>query len=126
MPFASQSFDLVVSTCVLAHVATPEEALEEIRRVARPGGQVVVAMPCDPGALNRLVKTLVTYPAMRRSGINDPKLNYARGHVNPIGGLLALSSHVFRNDQVCLGYTPFKIPSWNANLVVTLNVTIGH
>jgi SAM-dependent methyltransferase len=124
MPFPDEVFDVVVSTCVLAHVAAPETCLEELRRVTRPGGQVVIAMPCDPGALNRLVKTVVTYPAMRRQGIEDPRLHYARGHVNPIGGLIALARHVFREDQVRLTYTPFRIRSWNANLVATLDVTI--
>lgn len=125
LPFSDDSFDVVVSTCVLAHVGSPEQTFEELRRVVRPGGQIVVGMPCDPGAANRLVKLLVTYPSMRRTGIENPRLSYARGHINGVGALIALAGHVFRDDQTRLRYTPWRFPSWNANLVITLDVTVS-
>ncbi len=41
MPFADESFDVVVSTLVLCSVPDLETALAEIRRVLRPGGRFV-------------------------------------------------------------------------------------
>jgi ubiquinone/menaquinone biosynthesis C-methylase UbiE len=41
LPFEDQSFDFVVSTLVLCTVDDPVRALGEIRRVLRPGGQLV-------------------------------------------------------------------------------------
>jgi SAM-dependent methyltransferase len=38
MPFASGSFDIVVSTAVLEHVVDMETFVEELHRVTRPGG----------------------------------------------------------------------------------------
>ncbi|TYO99017.1 ubiquinone/menaquinone biosynthesis C-methylase UbiE [Geothermobacter ehrlichii] len=38
LPFPAASFDTVVSTLVLCSVDSPQAALEEIRRVLRPGG----------------------------------------------------------------------------------------
>ncbi len=42
LPFADESFDLVCSFKVLAHVPAIRDALEDIARVTRPGGQMVL------------------------------------------------------------------------------------
>jgi ubiquinone/menaquinone biosynthesis C-methylase UbiE len=120
LPFQSNSFDLTLSTCVLAHVNDPESVFFELRRVTKPGGVVVVGMPCDPGIFNRLVKILVTYRSMKHAGVSNPRLSYAREHVNPVGNLLELAKHVFQEDDLRFSYYPFWVPSWNVNLVVTL------
>lgn len=46
LPFASETFDAVVSNDVLCHAAVDEAAaLAEMRRVLRPGGSLVVNLP---------------------------------------------------------------------------------
>jgi len=42
LPFAGGSFDLVYSRFLLQYLADPASALTEMRRVARPGGTVVL------------------------------------------------------------------------------------
>lgn len=42
LPFEDDSFDAVVSMHMLYHVAEPQRALAEMRRVLRPGGRVYV------------------------------------------------------------------------------------
>jgi SAM-dependent methyltransferase len=49
LPFAAGSFDTVVLDNVLEHVAGPEVLLDEIRRVLRRGGTVVVGVPGERG-----------------------------------------------------------------------------
>jgi len=54
LPFPDTSFDLVTSFQVLEHVPDPVAFLRELARVARPGGQVILATPnaatrLDPG-----------------------------------------------------------------------------
>lgn len=120
LPFRDKTFDLVISTCVLAHVTYPDKVFAELRRVVKIGGTVVVGMPCDPGAINRLIKSLVTYRAMRRAGVKSPRMSYALEHRNSIGNLVEIAKHTFAADKLKLRYFPLRLRSWNFNLVVTL------
>src|SRR5438445_7514968 len=45
LPFAGDTFDLVVSVWVLEHLRTPERVLGEVQRVLRPGGHFVFLTP---------------------------------------------------------------------------------
>lgn len=45
LPFASQTFDMVTCVEVVEHLLQPERALEEIHRVLRPQGQLIVTTP---------------------------------------------------------------------------------
>lgn len=45
LPFAAESFDLVVSVWVLEHLADPLGAFIEVQRVLRPGGHFVFLTP---------------------------------------------------------------------------------
>jgi SAM-dependent methyltransferase len=45
IPFAAGSFDLVISSWVLEHLAEPRAAWNEIGRVLRPGGHLVALTP---------------------------------------------------------------------------------
>lgn len=48
LPFADADFDHAYSVSVLEHIPEPgdEQALRELARVTRPGGRVVVTLPC--------------------------------------------------------------------------------
>lgn len=45
LPFADSAFQLVIMKHVLEHTPRPREALREVRRVTRPGGGVLIAVP---------------------------------------------------------------------------------
>ena len=117
LPFSDGSIDRVVVTCLLHHLDDPYQCLSEINRVLRVGGEFAIAMPTDPGMLNRLIKKMITKPAMRRNGIENPDLIYALDHRNHINGLLTLISYKFEKD-VKFYYLPFRVRSWNFNVMV--------
>ena len=118
IPFQDETFDLVLSTCLLAHVREPEQVLREMRRIAKNNGQIVIGLPADPGILNRLVKFVVTYPKMKRMGIPNPRLEYAREHINAVGNLIELIKTTFESDKLRLKFFPFRLQTWNFNLAI--------
>jgi SAM-dependent methyltransferase len=65
LPFGDASFDLVTCQTVLIHVAEPRAVVREMLRVAKPGGQVIVAEPNNRASF--LVDTSVTAEA----GVED-------------------------------------------------------
>jgi ubiquinone/menaquinone biosynthesis C-methylase UbiE len=120
IPLEDSSLDRVLSTCVLHHLNNPEQALVEIDRILKPGGFFILAMPTDPGLFNRFVKTLITYPSMKRAGISSPRYQYAIEHQNHVGGLLEIHAHVFKEYKRIVRYWPLPfLQSWNFNLVVS-------
>ena len=122
--FLNDSFDLTFSTCLLAHVNDPMRVFQELRRVTKKGGQIIIAMPCDPGAINRFIKFLFTYPKLRKNGIPNPKLFYALDHKNSIPNLVEIGKHVFRDDDIKLKYYPFYLASWNFNMCIFFSVIV--
>lgn len=61
LPFAGESFDLIVCLWVLEHLRNPGKVLSEVRRVLRPGGHFVFLTPNLRNpllALNRLGRAL--------------------------------------------------------------------
>jgi SAM-dependent methyltransferase len=53
LPFVDDSFDLVFCRTALHHMADPERAVQEMARVCRPGGRVVVEDMTAPAAAVR-------------------------------------------------------------------------
>lgn len=47
LPFADQSFSLVLLIAVLEHTSEPWRLLQEARRVLKPGGRVLIVVPND-------------------------------------------------------------------------------
>lgn len=58
LPFPDDSFDLVWCSEVLEHLVDPEFSLNELRRVTRPGGDLVLTTPNSYALLFRLIARL--------------------------------------------------------------------
>lgn len=53
MPYAAESFDLVIHSDTLEHVPNPVRALAECRRVLRPNGSLCITIPTIVGRMSR-------------------------------------------------------------------------
>jgi 2-polyprenyl-3-methyl-5-hydroxy-6-metoxy-1,4-benzoquinol methylase len=46
--FKADSFDYIIATEVLEHLPSPQRALNEIARIAKPGAAVILSVPYEP------------------------------------------------------------------------------
>jgi phosphatidylethanolamine/phosphatidyl-N-methylethanolamine N-methyltransferase len=124
LPFPEARFDRSLMTCVLHHLEDPELALEELRRVTRPGGRVSILLPNDPGIAYRTVRRLTSGRRASRAGAAaEERLSHAREHRNHYDSLATILRHVFRADIVAEKHFPTGLPAWNLNLVTVFQVT---
>jgi ubiquinone/menaquinone biosynthesis C-methylase UbiE len=56
IPYSRNYFDHVKITCVLHHVSDIFKSAQEIRRVTKHEGKIIIFVPTGPGFLNLLVK----------------------------------------------------------------------
>jgi SAM-dependent methyltransferase len=130
MPFADASFDLVTCQTVLIHTADPGVVVDEMIRVARPGGLVLAAEP------NNVTSTLILDSLSFDAPLDDIiacvrfKLTCERGKAalgeghNSIGdlvpGLFAerglVDVRVYLNDKTNALIPPYDTPEQRAGL----------
>jgi ubiquinone/menaquinone biosynthesis C-methylase UbiE len=126
LPFADSHFDRVISTCVFHHVNNPEVALQEARRVTKPGGLITILLPTDPGIAYRTVRSMTTVRVASRRGLGrQANLVHARAHHNHFWSLEKLMHAAFADDSVEERFWPLRVRSWNMNLLTIWNIRVA-
>lgn len=125
LPFKKESFDRVISTCLLHHLTDVEKALLEIYRCVKIGGLVSIYLSCDPGILNRLLRRLLIIPRARKLGFRDYEIFIAREHRNHFQSIESMIKQVFKHQNIQQTYYPFHIKSWNLNTFCIFQIQIN-
>ena len=89
LPYADHSFDIVTGFNSFQYAASPITALKEARRVAKPGGKVVMlvwgrAQDCDAAATLAAVGKCLPPPPPGAGGpfaLSEPGIEIGRAHV---------------------------------------------
>ena len=130
LPFADASFDLVTCQTVLIHLPDPGPAIDEMVRVARPGGVILAAEP------NNVARALTFDSASFHDGVDEIlarvrlQLICERGKAalgegnNSIGDLVPgffaerglVNVCVFLNDKASVLLPPYDSPEQRATL----------
>jgi SAM-dependent methyltransferase len=122
LPFADDCFDAVMAADLLCHRSVdPDRALLELRRVLRPGGQVVVNMPAYSWLLSahdRQVHNVRRHTSrqlaamLRGAGFRRVNAHYWNGLLLP---LMVVQRKMLARNAVASDVAPF--PPWlNATL----------
>ena len=110
LPFEDQSFDRLISTCVLVHTSDPALTLKEWRRVVRPGGVITVYLPCESSLLLNLARLLGPRQARIKAGF-DPRIIYL-DHRYTYKYLKTLVELEFPQSQIHTKRFPRLLPWW--------------
>lgn len=116
LSFEDDFFDTVVSIYNLEHIQHIENVLNEIKRVLKPDGRFIVALPCEGGLAWNIGRELTT----RRHFIKSYQINYdkviAFEHVHDLKFLKRVLEKKF-GSPMKPRYYPFFVGSVNLNLI---------
>lgn len=92
LPFSDASFDTVFCSQVLEHVPEPWLALNEFRRVLKPGGALILSVP----HISWLHNEPHDYYRYTRHGLSflTKKAGFLQPSITPAGGLFSLLGHI--------------------------------
>lgn len=117
LPYRDAAFDSVISIYNLEHIDDLQGVFREVRRVLKPGGRFLIALPCEGGLLWNLGRELTTRRVFQKKyGINYDKA-IAFEHVRDFRGVLAelRRSGLFRIEPLRL--FPMLVPTHHFNLI---------
>jgi len=122
--YEDNSFDRLISTCLLSHLSNPEKAIMEWRRVVRHDGYISIYLSTDPSIVLRIFREFTTKRKAKRLGFSGYDLFIAREHKNSAQSLIEILKFIFRNDSLKIKYRPFAFKSWYLNLVCIIQVKV--
>lgn len=147
LPFSDGSFDVVVCSEVLEHIADNRTAVAELLRILKPWGDLAVTVPrflpericwvlskayhCEPGGHIRIYKKEELLKLLKEAGANCRRIRYRHGLHAPYWWLRCLVGHKNENFPLVRAYRKFlewdiiKHPPLTAIMDRLLNPLIG-
>jgi SAM-dependent methyltransferase len=115
LPFADESFDVILFTEGFHYVTEPAAAVAELHRVLRPGGVLVLTLPLVWEYDNRIVERRYTGPALRE--LFAEHADWGRLDVGEIGGYVAAWATI--SGRILRGFSEFG-PPWSRRVGAAL------
>ena len=118
--FPDGYFDRVLAIHVLEHLPNLPKALDEVRRVLRPGGLFSVVIPCEGGIAYSLARNISARRIFERRYQQNYDWFVACEHLNrPDEIILELES---RFSRIHHRFFPLLIPAMTLNLIIGLTL----
>jgi SAM-dependent methyltransferase len=114
LPFKSNTFSMLIATCLLCHVYHLEKAICEWKRLIKKDGTLIIYVPTEPGLALTLIRYFTTSWKGKRMGF-DHINQIATDHRNhyPLMKSTILSN--FANSEIIVHKFP-SLPFWHLRL----------
>jgi ubiquinone/menaquinone biosynthesis C-methylase UbiE len=124
LPFKSESFDRVISTCLFHHLGDPLKGFQELRRVTRKDQTISILIPNDPGMMYRFLRRVTLLRNARKLGLLDEaRYVHALAHPNNFPHLSVILHNVFSEDTIIQKNYPFFFSSYDLNIFTVFHIT---
>jgi SAM-dependent methyltransferase len=124
LPFENESVDILISFYSLEHMHPLEIYLAEFRRVLRPGGLLVGAIPCEGGVAWGGGRLITTRRYIRNNSRINPDKIICWEHPNYADRVLEALATFFSSVQV--SFWPLRVPLVDINLICGFVYQKGH
>ncbi|MEM7255305.1 MAG: class I SAM-dependent methyltransferase [Pseudomonadota bacterium] len=122
LPLEDHSIDAMVTFYSLEHLYPLQPFVDEYRRVLRPGGQMVGAIPAEGGLAWGLGRFLTTRRWLKRNTSINPDKLICWEHPHFSDHILTTLSKAFTFDR--LNYWPFRLPIIDTALILSFVATL--
>ena len=119
-PFEDAYFDRVLAVHVLEHLPNLPAAIDEVRRVLKPGGLFSIVIPCDPGLAYAVARKISAERLFKRRYRMPYDWFIRREHINSPAEILSVLRDGF--TKLHRAYFPLVVPLWWANLCMGLTL----
>lgn len=119
-PFENSYFDRVLAVHVLEHLPDLPAAIDEVRRVLKPGGLFCVVLPCDPGLAYGIARKISAERLFKRRYRMPYGWFIRREHINSPAEIFSVLRDGF--TELHRAHFPMFIPLIWANLCIGLTL----
>ncbi|GGQ62944.1 class I SAM-dependent methyltransferase [Streptomyces pilosus] len=106
LPFAAESADAVLFSEVIEHLVDPDAALDELRRVLRPGGHLMLSTPNLAAWYNRLLLLAGVQPVFSEVSLRGI---HGRPGSEVVGHLRLYTARALREFVAASGFTVVRL-----------------
>jgi SAM-dependent methyltransferase len=115
IPVEDSSYDIVLTFYSLEHIHPLEPHLHEIRRILKPGGLIVGAIPCEGGFSWGVGRYITSRRWLKKNTTINPDKLICWEHPNFSDRILNALEKAF--DPVKTSFWPLRVPLLDINLI---------
>ena len=114
LPYDNKKFDVIYSSHVLEHTNNEQKFLEEMKRVVKDDGTIIIGVPTATMAFINLISQLLFETHQRIINFVFSRLGLSSFPKISLKHLFLLNSHSFAEKTICYDLKHYKVKRWQS------------